>query len=240
MQIPELCPLPVGLLGSPAGKPGGGGLVLSGRSAPAHTGAGPRRARRRSTDGRGRPWRRCAGWGRTAGVALEGGGGETGPGCARVGEELPPPSRAGPKPPRAAFRPRTAQSHRLPAPEPALDPPGCGGQGSAGPARGAGLCAAVPRPSLCSPDRRRSVHQQVGANPTRWAGTQTLFPARLGAPTAWEQGSQGSVGRAGRQAGRAAGTGLVSTRSGKWDTRPDDGNSPACLRPNTGGRKRCL
>lgn len=66
--------------------------VLSGKNAPAHTDGGMGRSQwTRSMDGQGRPWLRSAGWGRTAGVAVEEGGGgkRLGGECPGWGEELP-------------------------------------------------------------------------------------------------------------------------------------------------------
>lgn len=104
--------------------------TLSGKNAPAHTGGGPGGSWwTRSMDGQGRPWLRSAGWGRTAAVAVKAGGRgkRLRLGVARVGRGItfPGESRLGTlSPGSAAFRPRTAQSHCLPAQEPVLDTPG--------------------------------------------------------------------------------------------------------------------
>lgn len=107
---------------------------LSGRNAPPHTAGGPGRSQRtRSTDVRGRPWRRFAGWGRTAGVAVEEGGekrSSTGPGRA--------PERSYPR--ALGGGPQTREqlpSSHLPARKPVLDAFGIWGQRmSSGPALG--------------------------------------------------------------------------------------------------------
>lgn len=67
--------------GAAAGERLGGSGLFSGRTAPARTGGVPGGSPwTRSMDAQGRPWLRSAGWGRTAGVAgEEGGGGNTEP-----------------------------------------------------------------------------------------------------------------------------------------------------------------
>lgn len=78
--------------GAAAGERLGGSGLLSGRTAPARTGGVPGGSPwTRSMDAQGRPWLRSAGWGRTAGVAgEEGGGANTEPwGWPRRGKEMP-------------------------------------------------------------------------------------------------------------------------------------------------------
>lgn len=142
---------------------------------------------------------------------------ETGPGCARVQRNSPPrPSLEGPKPPRAAFRPRTAPSHLLPAPEPALGTPGMWRPSlSAGPAplSQPPLCAADPRPQPAVAETHLALcTSKWGPNPPGGAGTpRPSSQPGWGGPAAWEQEQPGQRAKSWVGLCGAAGTGLVNT-----------------------------
>lgn len=221
----ELCPLPrhVPLLGEPVrrqraaagGRLCGGGLgILSGRSAPAHTGGGPGRSPwTRSTGGPGRLWPRSAGWGRTAGVAVKGGGGEE-------STPRPHPRAGGPPAPKGCLQTQNCTERLLPAHEPAPDTPGTWRP------------RLRPGPALLS--HLPSVLRLPGPHLLSLRQTSLCVPAsggqtcRLGQELPDPPPSQAGGGGAARTAGLLA-PGWWTQASGKRDVWPDDGNSPACL-----------